>query len=422
MKRALVLALLPVVTAYAFAKWSANQNAEAGASAKTGASRAGTRLSASEIFSRARSSVVIIVASSQETEREALGSGFIASRGTVVTNHHVVEGMTEAYVVFSDGDVEPVSRVVADSIQQDLIVLAVDTGARPPLVFGDDLSLREGDSVYALGAPKGLELTFTNGIVSSFRKSNGQFLIQTTAPIAPGSSGGPLFDRKGRVVGVTTSLLADAPGIYFSVGAGDVRRLLRTAEGVALPFHEWARQQISKPPPESSNGAGPSPSHDGGTGAPSLKDTLSWMQEFSQAHGYAMRDGKLVAKYVFYAHPTGCDVWSTYDYDGPRASLVVYAEMEFFNLSDISPDSVKVDEYGDVWFETTGSSAKFSTVETRDPSITSNMLSTHEADGHVIFNASWNGWLGFDSAESAQRFATALKHAVTLCGGTKSPF
>jgi S1-C subfamily serine protease len=92
----------------------------------------------------------------------------------------------------------------------------------------------------ALGAPEGLQLAFTNGIVSSFRKSNTQFLIQTTAPIAHGSSGGPHFDKAGRVVGVTTSMLSDAPGIYFSVGIGDVRRLLRTPQGVALSFEEWA--------------------------------------------------------------------------------------------------------------------------------------------------------------------------------------
>ena len=100
---------------------------------------------------------------------------------------------------------------------QDLIILAVQTDNRSSLVFGDELSLQQGDSVYALGAPKGLELSFTNGIVSSFRKSNGQFLIQTTAPIAPGSSGGPLFDRSGHVVGVTTSMLSDAAGIYFCI-------------------------------------------------------------------------------------------------------------------------------------------------------------------------------------------------------------
>jgi S1-C subfamily serine protease len=98
--------------------------------------------------------VVIIVASDQNGQREALGSGFVVSHGKIATNHHVVEGMNQAYIVFSDGAVKPISSVVADSIQQDLRILAVETGNRPPLPFGDELSLQQGDSVYALGAPK----------------------------------------------------------------------------------------------------------------------------------------------------------------------------------------------------------------------------------------------------------------------------
>lgn len=133
------------------------------------------------------------------------------------------------------------------------------------------LSLQEGDYVYALGAPKGLELSFTNGIVSSFRNTNGQFLIQNTAPIAPGSSGGPLFDRTGRVVGVTTSLLEDASGIYFSVGIGDLKRLIRTPQGAALLFSEWAKQRNSRPsPPAAANPNGPNEAApgDAGRGSP----------------------------------------------------------------------------------------------------------------------------------------------------------
>jgi S1-C subfamily serine protease len=144
----------------------------------------------------------VIVASAQN--EQALGSGFIIGQNRIVTNHHVVQGMSEAFVFFSDGKVLPVSEVIYDSAEQDLIILGVETGRRRPVTLGDELSLRQGDSVYAIGAPKGLELSFTNGIVSAFRRADAQFLIQTTAPIAPGSSGGPLLDRAGRVVGVTT--------------------------------------------------------------------------------------------------------------------------------------------------------------------------------------------------------------------------
>jgi hypothetical protein len=367
---------------------------------------------------------VIIVASDQTDQREALGSGFIVSHGRIATNHHVVEGMNEAYVVFSDGAVKLVSKVVADSAQQDLIILAVETGNRPALVLGDELSLQQGDSVYALGAPKGLQLSFTNGIVSSFRKSNAQFLIQTTAPIAPGSSGGPLFDRTGRVIGVTTSLLSDAPGIYFSVGVGDVRRLLRTAEGVALPFGEWAKQHYSEPPSGVLNRSAPNP------GA-SLDETISWMQNYSQHHGLRFFDGKPSINIVLSPDPLhqkasapGCAVWEAVDYyqfvKGSSTAMV-----ELFDLSDINPDSVKVDGEG-VVFEIADASGKVYSQSTSDPTITSaKLFSSSEVqarsetgDGGFLPV----GRINMDSPESNARFASAFKHAVILCGGTKSPF
>ena len=204
--------------------------------------QARTNLTPADIFARARSAVVVIFATDQSGQKEVLGSGFVVKKDRIATNHHVLEGMNKAFVVFSDGDIKNVSGVVADSPQQDLIVLAVETANRSPLTLGDELSLQQGDTVYAIGAPRGLELSLTNGIVSSFRNSDGQFLLQTTAAIAHGSSGGPLFDSAGRVVGITTSLISDSPGIYFSVGVGDLKRLVRTPQLVLLPMDDWAKQ------------------------------------------------------------------------------------------------------------------------------------------------------------------------------------
>ncbi|MFI5095375.1 MAG: S1C family serine protease [Candidatus Acidiferrales bacterium] len=402
------------------------------ASTHTPSSPANATLAPSQIFTRARPSVVVIVADDQNTQREALGSGFLVSRDRIATNHHVLEGMKEAYVLFSDGAIKRVSGVVADSVQQDLIILRVETGKRPSLPLGDELSLQQGDPVYALGAPKGLELSFTNGIVSSFRKSDAQFLIQTTAAIAPGSSGGPLFDRAGKVVGVTTSMVTDAQGIYFSVGIGDVKRLLRTPPGVALSFDEWAKQQDSKPPSGALNKSAPNQ-------GPSLQDTISWMQDFSKAHGIRFsdgRDGRSSVENAFFPDPVhekhplfqkpsvpGCAVWTTRDLHGGKPGEI-NAALQFFNLGDINPDSVKADEYGNVLFETTDPSGKIEVTESLDPSITSMKLFTPEgwAQGHTIETQHFLGLLIFDSAESAQRFASALKHAVILCGGAASPF
>ena len=148
----------------------------------------------------------------------------------------MVEGASDALIVFADGTSERVEGVAADSPARDLAILVVKTGVRSPLKLGEELAVRQGDSVYALGAPEGLELSLTNGILSGFRDVGDRFLLQTTAAIAHGSSGGPLFDSSGRVIGVTTAFLSDSPGIYFSIGARDVSRLLRAPSSVILPL------------------------------------------------------------------------------------------------------------------------------------------------------------------------------------------
>jgi len=195
-----------------------------------------------DIFRQARSSVVLIIGSASG-DKVAQGSGFIVGKDKVVTNYHVIAGLSAAYVLFADGRTEPVVGVVAADADQDAAVLEVRTGTRSALALGDELNLHEGESVLAIGAPQGLELSLTNGIISAFRNSEKKFLIQNTAPIAPGSSGGPLLDSRGRAVGVTTSLLADTPGVYFSIGIGAVKRLLKAAPTLSQSLAEWRAKE-----------------------------------------------------------------------------------------------------------------------------------------------------------------------------------
>jgi S1-C subfamily serine protease len=193
-------------------------------------------ITAADIYARAHLSVVVVIVADSNENPIGQGSGFIVAKNRIVTNHHVVQGAADALVVFADGTSELVAGVAADSPARDLAILVVKTGSRLPLTLGDEDSVRQGDTVYALGAPRGLESSFTNGIVSGFRELDDQFRLQTTAPIAPGSSGGPLFNSSGRVIGVTTELLTDSPGIYFSIGARDIKRLLRTPNLISIPL------------------------------------------------------------------------------------------------------------------------------------------------------------------------------------------
>jgi hypothetical protein len=359
------------------------------------------KLNASQIFSNASPSVVVIFAGTQDGEKQVLGSGFIVEENRIVTNHHVIEGMTQAYALFSDGKVQPVSEVISDSAELDLIILSVITGQRRVLSLGDELSLREGDAVYALGAPKGLELSFTNGIVSSFRNTSTQFLIQTTAPIAPGSSGGPLLDSFGHAVGVTTSRITDAPGIYFSVGIGDVRRLLRTPNGVALGLKEWADQQNSDRGKQVAADSTPIHDQNGKDKGPPLEVTLSWISDFSVQHG--RHRGMTGAEYFDYIEQArGCDVKVHHSVKTGSSSSTF---IDVFNLRDIDSKTVQYSRDSVIFFTL----QQFRSIHRSD----SASFSSHDLE---------SDYLSFDSKENADRFVVALKHAVNLCGTVNNLF
>jgi serine protease Do len=153
---------------------------------------------------------------------EAQGSGFfIDPNGHVVTNNHVVEGADRIEIRLPDGERIKAELVGTDPLT-DLAVLKVEPRKGQTYVqFADDVNLRVGDWVVAVGNPFGLSGTVTSGIVSAIggEGRNGQFLdfIQIDAPINRGNSGGPTFDLKGRVVGVNTAIFSTTGG---SMGIG----------------------------------------------------------------------------------------------------------------------------------------------------------------------------------------------------------
>jgi len=159
---------------------------------------------------------------SEPQKLEAEGSGFfIDAQGHIVTNNHVVEDADEIKVRLSDGKEVEAKLVGADPLT-DLAVLKVEPPKGQAYVqFAEDVNLRVGDWVIAVGNPFGLGGSVTSGIVSAIGGQNreGQFLdfIQIDAPINRGNSGGPTFDLKGRVVGVNTAIYSPNGG---SVGIG----------------------------------------------------------------------------------------------------------------------------------------------------------------------------------------------------------
>lgn len=174
------------------------------------------------------------------------GSGFIVAANRIATNYHVLGGGNSASIIFSDGSITVVTSVVAAARPKDLVIVEAETGARPALTLGDELQLRVGETIYAIGAPDGLVSSLSNGLVSAFRQNEGQFLIQITAPIAPGSSGGPVLNAQGQVVGVATSKLKDG-GFGFAMGAGDVQHLLKVPLAVKIELSDLAPEEAGTP-------------------------------------------------------------------------------------------------------------------------------------------------------------------------------
>jgi S1-C subfamily serine protease/Flp pilus assembly protein TadD len=198
------------------------------------------------LYARCKPSVVTILTFDSNRAPLGQGSGFIVGKDRLVTNFHVVAGSSSASIVFDDGSITSVQAVISASAPKDLVVLQAETGKRPALVLGNELQLKEGETIYAIGAPKGLATSFSSGLVSAFRQDEGQFLIQITAPIAPGSSGGPLLNTQGLVVGVTTSRLKEG-GFGFAAGASDIQQLLKAPLSVRLQLSDLNSEEAPAP-------------------------------------------------------------------------------------------------------------------------------------------------------------------------------
>jgi hypothetical protein len=171
---------------------------------------------------------------------QSLGTGFLVRPdGWIATNLHVVVGGPKVKVTLRDGRELDVVEVLAASPEHDLALVRVEARGLPTVSIGDSDRMRPGDPVVAIGNPLGLEDTVSNGLVSARRRLEDGFeVLQVSAPIAPGSSGGPLFNERGEVIGIATAVLQGGQNINFGV---PVRYLLpMIKEPAPMPFSEFA--------------------------------------------------------------------------------------------------------------------------------------------------------------------------------------
>ncbi|MCC7075261.1 MAG: trypsin-like peptidase domain-containing protein [Deltaproteobacteria bacterium] len=159
----------------------------------------------------------------------ASGSGFFVGPDLIATNWHVVDGAQRLRVKLPKVD-EPVETtgIVAADLANDLAIVQLKGATGAPLVLAAELP-RQGAKIYAFGSPRLLEATMSDGIVSAERSIEGAQRLQITAAISPGSSGGPVTDECGRVVGVAYMTVRDSESLNFAIPTTFLRELLAKA-------------------------------------------------------------------------------------------------------------------------------------------------------------------------------------------------
>jgi S1-C subfamily serine protease len=180
-------------------------------------------------IAKAANGAIVSIIMSEKGSPIAQGSGFLISKdGIIVTNYHVIESGDSAVVKLPDGAVFLVDGVLAADKIRDLAVIKTYGKTFRTLTLGDSDRIQVGEEVVAIGNPLSLESTVSNGIVSGIRtaEKEGRKYLQITAPISPGSSGGPLFNMAGEVVGITTLYLNGGENLNFAIPINDAKRLL----------------------------------------------------------------------------------------------------------------------------------------------------------------------------------------------------
>ncbi len=200
-----------------------------------------------ELAEKLQASVVVLEVDAVFGDPTSTGTGFFISKdGQIATNHHVIEGARSIVARAHDGRTVRVEAIVATDEENDLAVIRVEAGEYVPLTLGHSSSIETGERVVVLGNPLGLDFTLSEGIVSAVRDA-GELddrglevpHLQISAPISFGSSGSPVVDLSGEVIGVVASGFDDSMNLNFAVPVDILVELQKVAnrnpQGTVLP-------------------------------------------------------------------------------------------------------------------------------------------------------------------------------------------
>jgi S1-C subfamily serine protease len=215
-----------------------------------GASMAGAAaMPPDRVYAKAAPSVWRVVVFDESGKPFGQGSAVVTGKDSVLTNCHVV--LKSARISINRDNLSYEARLQHADPVRDMCQLKVPNLAAPVVELGNSDQLAVGQRVYALGNPKGMELTLSDGLVSALRKDQNSnlLLIQTTAPISPGSSGGGLFDEEGRLIGLTTLQIKDSQNLNFAVPINWLRELPARSAAMLKEVKQALARADVKPPP-----------------------------------------------------------------------------------------------------------------------------------------------------------------------------
>lgn len=161
-----------------------------------------------ELVKRESPAIVAVYSLNAQGEVQGTGTGFIVrADGMIITNFHVIKGASNALIKLRNGEVYNRVWVIDFHPRRDIAVLKIQAIGLPTVTLGDSEAVEQGDWCVAIGNPKGLEHTVSDGLISAMRIMKGNKMFQISTPISPGSSGGPLYNSQGEVIGITSAAL-----------------------------------------------------------------------------------------------------------------------------------------------------------------------------------------------------------------------
>lgn len=184
-----------------------------------------------QIVQKCGDSIVLVKSVDKDGQEIGIGSGFVVTKeGSIITNYHVIESAYNVSVEFPNGEVYTNLTYVVGNPYQDIAVLNIESKGEQfsPLILGDSENIQVGEQVIAIGNPLGWRNSLSDGLVSGIRQVDDLILLQITAPISPGSSGGALFNIKGEVIGITTiASLWGAQNLNFAIPINSLKSFIK---------------------------------------------------------------------------------------------------------------------------------------------------------------------------------------------------